>query len=47
VSDDIPLVPFTHEDLDSVPESRSTIAENLSRVMNIMGPRPLMAAISA
>jgi hypothetical protein len=27
VSDDIPLAPFAHEGLDSVPEPKSTIAE--------------------
>jgi hypothetical protein len=27
VSDDIPLAPFAHESLDSVPEPKSTIAE--------------------
>ncbi|QHP68094.1 hypothetical protein EI171_12970 [Bradyrhizobium sp. LCT2] len=27
MSDDIPLAPFAHESLDSVPEPKSTIAE--------------------
>jgi hypothetical protein len=27
VSDDVPLTPFAHESLDSVPEPKSTIAE--------------------
>jgi hypothetical protein len=29
MSDDIPLAPFAHESLDSVPEPKSTIAEVL------------------
>ena len=37
MSDDIPLAPFAHKDLDSVPEPKSTIAdasEALKRTAN-------------